>query len=195
MSATFAPFGLRPVYHPSGYARPQAFAEPFSSNYAVNLYQGTPVTMNTSGNLVVAANGTGIIGVFDGVEYTDANGRRQYSKRWVASTTTSGAAIVAYVWAEPTTIFEIQTNGSLAQTSIGDQMNFSAAAGFAVGDGSTTTQLSTMGGDPTLVGVGVQGMLRVLDVSPYVDNAWGDAFTIARVNIARHEYVANIVAV
>lgn len=195
MSATLNGFGLRPTYHPSGLSRPTAYPAAFSAAYATSLYQGTPVALDTNGNIIIAVQGANdYIGAFDGVEYTDSNGRRQYVKQWVASTA-NVTDVVAYVWDDPTCVYEIQADGSLAQTSIGDQANFSTTAGSLVGTGSNTTQLSATAMSATLAGAGSQGQLRIIGLSPYVDNAWGDAFTIARVQIARHQYVSNKVAI
>ena len=43
MSATSAPFGLRPVYHPSGLDRAQALANIIESGYAANILKGQAV--------------------------------------------------------------------------------------------------------------------------------------------------------
>ena len=115
-----------------------------------------------------------------------------YSKRWIAST--AATEITAYVWDDPNTVFEAQAEGTLTRAAIGDQANFSVAGGFTVGAGNNTTQLSTMALSITLAGAGVQGMLKILDRAPYVDNDFGDAFVILTVQIARHQYVANKVA-
>jgi len=37
---------------------------------------------------------------------------------------------------------------------------------------------------------GAQGQLQILDLAPYVDNAWGDNFTIVRVQVARRQISA-----
>lgn len=193
MSATLAPFGLRPIYNQSGLVRPKAYIGGITSAYGTSLYRGTPVLLTTNGVINVGANAGDVVGVFAGVEYTDSNGRRQYSSYWPASL--AATQIIAWVWDDPRTVFEAQAEGSLAQTAIADQANFSVAANRAVGDGSTTTGLSTMALSTTLAGNGAQGMLRILDKSLYVDNDWGDSYTVVTVQIARHQYVGNKVAV
>lgn len=193
MSSALNPFGLRPVYHPSGIARARAYPGGISTGFATDLYQGTPVAIDTSGLIALATLTNDFIGSFDGVEYTDANGRRQYSKRWIAST--AATDIVAYVYDDPLTVFEIQADGSLAQTSVGDQADFSGTAGYLIASGNNTTQLSTTALSSTLQGAGVQGQCRVIELANYVDNAWGDTYTIVRVMIAQHEYVANKVGI
>jgi hypothetical protein len=190
---TLNSFGMRPVYHPSGVARATAYIGGIATGFASDLYQGTPVALATTGLLALGANAADFIGAFSGVEYTDANGRRQFSKRWVAST--AATEIIAYVYDDPEIVYEAQVNGVAAQTAVGDQANFSAVGGLTVGAGNNTTQLSTMALDATLAGAGAQGMLRVLDKSLTPGNDWGDAFTILRVTIARHQYVSNKVAI
>jgi hypothetical protein len=192
MSASLAPFGLRPITHQSGLIRPRGLYQGIATGYATDLYMGTPVLMTTAGVLNVAVNGSDMIGVFDGVEYVDSNGRRQYVKRWTASTVPTGTDWIAYFYDDPVATYEIQCNGSLAQTSIGDQLNFDATQ--TAGLGNNTTQLSSAAASPTLAGAAAQGMLRIVDLSTYVDNAWGDAFTIVKVQIARHQYTSNKVA-
>jgi hypothetical protein len=193
MSALLAPFGLRAVSHPSGVLKAKVYTAPWASGFATNLYQGSAVILQTGGTLTIAANAADWLGAFVGCEYTDSNGRRQYSKFWPAST--SATQIVAYVYDDPLTTYEIQAEGTLAQTAIGDQANFSVAANRAVGDGTTTPGLSTTAASITLAGAGSQGMMRVLDKARYVDNDWGDTFTIIQVQNARSQYVAVKVAI
>lgn len=193
MSSTLAPFGLVPRFHPSGLGRATAYPAGISSAFATDLYQGTAVALGTSGVLALATLTNDFIGSFDGVEYTDANGRRQYAKRWIASTVATD--IVAYVYDDPQIVYEIQSSGSIAQTAIGDQADFSGTAGYLIASGNNTTQLSTTAISSSLEGAGVQGQLRIIGLAPYADNAWGDTYTIVRVMIAQHQYVANKVAI
>ena len=50
MSATSAPFGLRPAFHPSGLDRAQALAGGIVSGYASNIFKGQPVQYGTTAN-------------------------------------------------------------------------------------------------------------------------------------------------
>lgn len=194
MSATLAPFGMRPIFHPSGLDRARAYIAGIATGYASAMYRGSPVKLTTSGTVnLAAASGADMIGAFDGCEYLDANGKPTYSTYWPASQAATNT--VAYVWDDPNTVFEMQAEGALAQTAIGDQTNFSVAAGYGVGDGSTLTGLSTCAMTSTLAGAGSQGMLSVRGLSLYPDNAWGDAYTVAQVVMARHQYVAVKVAI
>ena len=189
MSSTSAPFGFRPVYHPTGMDRAVALAGGIPSGYATGILKNQPVALDTNGNIIIATAGSAFIGVFAGVEYTDASGRRQINNQWPANTAYQTGSCIAYYYQEQTIVYEVQSNATLAQTSIGDQCNMASATA-----GSTTTGLSAaMLG--TVVGSGSQGDFRIIDLAPYADNAWGDPFVIVRVQISRHQYTANIVAI
>lgn len=186
MSATSAPFGMRPVYHPSGLDRASAYT--IGTGYGSAIYKGSPVILNTDGTLNIGTTNADILGVFDGVEYTDSTNKPTYSNYWIASTAATN--VTAWVWDNPVTVYEIQSSGSIAATAVGDQADF-----VNPGTGSTATGLSTAQINATLKGAGVQGQLRIVGLSLYPDNAWADAYTIVQVQIARQQYVANKVAI
>lgn len=197
MSATLAPLGLVPSYHPSGQMRANNYINGLSAAYATALYKGTPVTLNTSGQIVIGAvSAADILGSFAGVEYTDSTGRRIVSDYWPASQAVlAGSETWVWVYDDPLIVYTIQADGAVAQAAIGDQANFSATAGYLVTSGSTLTGRSSCGINATLAGATVQGTLRILgkDLSP--DNDWGDAYTKVQVQIARHVYVGSKVAI
>lgn len=193
MSASLNAFGLRPVRHKSGRAVARAVANGIASGYAVDLYRFTPVAFDTNGQLVIAANGSDFVGSFAGVEYTDSNGRRQHSNHWPANL--AATEIVAYVYDDPDTIYEIQAEGSVAQSGVGAHADFSVAAGNAVGDGDDISQQSRAAVSDTLVAAAAQGMLRILGKSNDPANDWGDDFTVLEVTVARHQFVASKVAI
>jgi len=191
MSATSAPFGLRPAFHPSGLDRAQALANGIASAYDTDILKGAPVKQNTSGNIVIAAASDAILGAFAGVEWTDTTGRRRVNNYWPANTAYQTGSCIAYFYNDPNIVYEIQTDATITQASIGDQYNFSANTGFTVTSGSTTTGLSTTGlGVSTAAGAGGTGVMRVVDLSAYPDNAWGDSYVIVRVQISKHQYAA-----
>lgn len=195
MSATNAPFGLRPAYFPTGLERAQALTNGIASGYGSNILKGQPVQYGTTANggtlgtIVIAATTGAIAGSFDGVEWTDTTGRRRVSNYWPAST--SGTNIVAYFFNDLNIVYEIQTDATIAQTSIGNEYNFSNITA-----GSTTTGLSACTlGVSTAAGNGAQGQLRVVDIAPYPDNAWGDAYVIVRVQIANSQFYGAVTAI
>jgi len=190
MSAVSAPFGLRPSFHPSGLDRAIALANGIASTYNTGILKGQPVALNTSGNIVAATAGSAYQGAFAGHEWTDVSGRRQISNQWVANTAYTTGSEVTYYYSDPNIVYDIQANGSLAQTSIGDQANFASITA-----GSTTTGLSQCMISTSLVGSGAVGDLRIINLTPQVDNAWGDAYTIVRVTINESQFNASVLAV
>lgn len=190
MSSSNAPFGLRPSFHPSGLDRAVAIANGIASGYSTGILKGQPVAQNTSGNIITATAGSAFLGAFAGVEWTDSSGRRQISNQWTASTTYQTGSCVTYLYTDPNIVYDIQADGSVAQTAIGDQANLSN-----VSSGSTTTGLSQCTMSATLAGAGNVGDLRIINLTPAVDNAWGDAYTVVQVQISRHQYVATVNAV
>lgn len=190
MTTVSAPFGLRPANHPSGAIRPKRMQDGIASGYASTLYKGTPIALNSSGQIIIATGAADLIGSFWSVEYTLA-GRRVLSDYWPANTVpdTTGDPFFVYYFDDPQITYEIQGAGSYAQTAVGDQADFSNITA-----GSTITQLSqaTLG---TLVGAASQGQFRITGLAIYANNAWGDTYTVVQGQIARHQYVSNKVAV
>ena len=203
MSSTSAPFGLRPAFHPSGLDRAQALANGIVSGFATDIYKGAPVRYNSTAGTSVAAGtitnaaASGVwSGAFAGCEFTDTTGRRRVSNYWPASTTFQTGSCVAYFYNDQNIIYEIQSDATIAQTSLGGEYNFSASTGFTVTSGNSTTGLSTTGlGVSTAVADGAQGSMRVVDIAPYVDNNWGDSFVIVRVVNARSQYFGSVTAI
>lgn len=191
MSTVSAPFGMVPRYSQLGPVRPQAYPYGIASGYGSALYKGMPVTMSTAGTIVQATTAQDIMGVFAGWEGVDNTGRFITSNQWAASQAyNAGEVMNAYIWQDPSIVFSIQCDGSLAQTSIGDQADFSNITA-----GSTVTGYSAATISSTLKGAGVQGQLRIIELDLLQNNAWGDAFTVVHVQIARLQYVANKVAI
>ena len=182
MSTVSQPFGLRPSYSPSGVVRPTAYT--ILTGYASNILQNQPVKIGTDGTVQAAAIGDRFIGTFQGVEFTDSDGRRRVSNKWTASQ--AGTDIVAYVTLDPTIVYEIQANGSLAVTDIGSQADFTTITA-----GSTVTGLSALMLDTATLTTSGNASLRIIDLAPGPDNAFGDNYTIVQVQIAEHQNVAD----
>jgi hypothetical protein len=203
MSSTSAPFGLRPAFHPSGLDRAQALANGIVSGYGTDILKGAPVRYNsTAGTSVAAGTITNAAasgawsGAFAGVEFTDTTGRRRVSNYWPAGTTFQTGSCVAYFYNDNDIVYEIQTDATIAQTSLGGEYNFSAATGVTVTSGSNVTGLSsTCLGVSTAVANGAQGAMRIVDIAPYVDNNWGDNFVIVRVVNAQSQYFGSVTAI
>ena len=182
MSTTSQPFGLRPAFSPSGVLRPTAYS--ITSGYSANILQNQPVKIGTNGTIEAAAIGDRFIGTFQGVEFTDSDGRRRVSNKWTASL--AATEIVAYVTLDPTIVYEIQANGPIAVTDIGKQANYTTITA-----GSTVTGLSALMLDTASLTDSGNEALRIIGLSPGPDNTFGDNFTIVEVQVAEHQNVAD----
>lgn len=194
MSISSAPFGLRPAFHPSGLDRAQALAGGITSGYASNILKGQPVAYSPSNGVIIiatAGNSNAWSGAFAGVQWTETNGRARVSNYWPANTTYVAGSCVAYFYNDQNIVYEIQADGSMAQTTIGNEFTFTN-----VTVGSTTTGLSQCTlGSATAVGNGNPGQMRVVDIAPYPGNDWGDAYTIVRVVNSQSQFFGTVNAI
>jgi hypothetical protein len=208
------------VYHPSGLDRAvpfvgtntfvtgTTFTAPYSLGSGESFFQYQPVSLTASGQLTIAnqtaASGT-VYGVFDGVEYTTAEGRRTVGKSASKLTLDAATQIVFWIFSDPALVYEAQVNGSASTASIGRQYNFDTTAGSLVTSGYTIgtggAGFSTTALLATPVATTVQGQVRVVGLGREVAyptgelNAWGDAFTIVQVQIANNTFVAPKVSI
>jgi len=220
MSATFQPFGLKPVYHPSGldravpfvgtntYVPGTTYTAPYSLSSGQSFWQFQPVAITSSGQLTIAnqtATSGKVYGVFDGVEYTNSDGRRSVAKYAAKTTLDASTNIVFWIFSDPALVYEAQVNGSATSAAIGTEYNFDTTTGstvtdgYAIGNGgagfSTTALLATA------VGSGNQGQVRVVGLGREVaypagnTNQWGDAYTIVQVQISNNQFAAASVSV
>lgn len=195
MSATNAPFGLRPAFFPTGLERAQALANGITSGYSGNILKGQAVQYSPNAGVILpvldTTTNSGLVsGSFQGVEWTDTTGRRRVSNYWPASTSYIAGSCIAYFYNDQQIVYEIQADGTIAQTAIGNEANLS---NFTAG--STTTGLSQMTLSASLVGSASAGQFRIVDIAPYADNAWGDAYTVVRVQISKPQFVATVNAI
>ena len=216
MSATFQPFGLKPAYHPSGLDRAVPFAgtntyvtgvsgysAPYSLSSGQSFWQYQPVAITSSGQLTIAnqtASSGKVYGVFDGVEYTNSDGRRSVDKYASKLTLDASTNIVFWIFADPAIVYEAQINGSATASAIGTEYNFdtttnyTTADGYAIGNGgagfSTTALLATAVGSTNQGQVRVVGLGREVAYPAGNTNAWGDAYTIVQVQICNNQFAA-----
>ena len=180
MSTTLKPFGLKPAFHPSGLDRSTPFAGTnsyvtgtpnFSAGYTLAdgaaFYQYQPVAIEAAtGNLQIATTtaGSRMFGSFDGVEFTDSQGRRSVAKWASKATLDASTQIVFWLFTDPQLVYEIQATGPVAATAIGAEYNFSATAGYTPSSGTTVgvsggAGFSTTALSNTPVAAGAQGRL------------------------------------
>lgn len=177
-----APFGFQPVYHSSGYVRPQAMT--MTDNYANNILQYQPVKI--AAGVVAPVTGTEpFVGTFMGVEFTDSDGRRRVSNKWVGGNI--GTNITAYITLDPLIVYQIQSTAAINVDDIGEQFDFGTPTA-----GSLTTGLSAATLDAASSAANAQ--MRLIGITPGADNNWGDTYVICQVQISEHQNVATIAA-
>lgn len=187
MASTSSPYGLVPISDQSGPApRRVRIPNGIASGYATSIYTGTPVKLNPSTGVIQAVTATSdqIFGVFAGCEFTPLGGRPGEFPYWPGGSVvdTTGDFFV-YIW--PAWIaslrFQIQADGSVGQTFLGQQFNFS---NFAAG--STITGISGVTVAAAGVSQGVQGQVALTEFfdTTGIYGTIGDAFTDLIVTIA-----------
>ena len=220
MATTLKPFGLKPVYHPSGLDRATPFVgtnsfntgntytAPYSLSAGQSFFQFQPVSITASGQLTIAASAAAsgtVFGVFDGVEFTDSQGRRSVAKGASKATLDASTDIIFWIFSDPELVYEAQVNGSATTAAIGSQYNFETATGLTPASGTSIGNggafFSTCALNDTAVAAGAQGQVRVVGLGREVAyptgelNAWGDTYTIVQVKIANNTFVYPIASV
>lgn len=196
MSSTSAPFGFRPSFHNSGQMRPKAYT--IASTYAANIFMGDPVKLVDAGTIQLGTSdgsrtgtvdGVLLLGIFAGVEYTDALGKPTVSNFWPTGTTATN--IVAYVFDDPETLFDVQyanpgTPGTdTVQTAVGEECDWTATAP----GGSTSTGLSSTS---LTVIMATSGQFQITGFHMFPNDSLTDAYVTATVRINEHHYKAAV---
>lgn len=188
MTAVSAPFGFRAIYHPSGTVRPEEYTNALTSGYSNNILENQPVKLLDTGQIAeVSGTSDEFIGTFAGVTYTPVNGRPTLSNFWpAAATTQANTELLVYYTSDPWITYEIQTDGTVPQAgTVGSGTNFTNLTA-----GSTLTGLSQCTATATIIETSTAQM-RITNLSPYPDNAWGDAFVILQVMIGLSQFAGN----
>ena len=187
MSATASPYGLIPVYHPSGTDRAVAYT--INPTYNTAIYKGDPVILNTNGTVTVGTAAAALLGVFMGCEYVNSTGKPTYSNFYPASQAVqAGSVITAWVITDLESVFEVQMSGQLSATlatamaAIGDEADIIYTAG------TSATGLSACALNTTLAGNGAQKQFRITGFGLAPDNAPTDLFPIVRVTLANTQF-------
>ena len=192
MATVAAPYGLRPINLIGG----QVFAGstrliPIASAYNTNIFYGDIVAVATNGTIVKVTNvGTnadqfpaGVVGVFLGCTYTNPTLKYKLNAQyWPAGTVASDAQ--AYICDDPDALFQVQANGSVAQTALAGNYGVVQTAG------STTTGDSAIALDTTTAGTATTLGFRLVDFVNGPFSTVGDAYTdcIVKFNFGQHSY-------
>ena len=194
MSSTSAPFGFRPSFHNSGQMRPKAYT--IASTYAANIFSGDPVKLTDNGVIQLGTSdgtrsgttdGITLLGIFAGCQYLDATGKPTISPFWPSGTT--GTQIVAWVYDDPETLFDVQydnpSSGTTVQTAVGEECDWTVASP----GGSTQTGLS----NTKLTAIqATSGQFQITGFAGNINDSLTDAYVVATVRINEHAYKAAV---
>ena len=194
MSSTSAPFGFRASYHNSGQMRPKAYA--IASTYAANIFSGDPVKLTDNGVIQLGTSdgtrtgttdGISLLGIFAGCQYYDASGKPTISPFWPSGAT--GTEIVAWVYDDPETLFDVQYNnpsaGTTVQTAVGEECDWTVASP----GGSTQTGLS----NTLLTAIqATSGQFQITGFGFEINDSLTDAYVVVSVRINEHHYKAAV---
>ena len=194
MSSTSAPYGFRPSFHNSGQMRPKAYT--IASAYAANIFQGDPVKLTDAGTIQLGTSdgtrsgttdGISLLGIFAGCQYLDASGKPTISPFWPSGTT--GTEIVAWVYDDPETLFDVQYNnpspGTTVQTAVGEECDWTVASP----GGSTQTGLS----NTYLTAIqATSGQFQITGFAYEINDSITDAYAVVTVRINEHHYKAAV---
>ena len=195
MASTATPYGLRAVNELGGlpYAGStrQFLIDP--AGYATNIFNGSVVAINAAGYLEIVTNlgsaadpfPAGVIGVFVGCSYVNAQGQQIFAQYYPAGTT---GVVSASVIDDDRTVFQMQSAGSLAQTALGMNVNFAAVQSTSTGstqNGNSTTAASATPVATTGVAFRIVGFVQSQGFSTV-----GDAKTdiLVKFNPVAHSY-------
>lgn len=197
MASTSSPYGLRPLnlLGGQGYAgSTRLYAIPAS--YAVSIQFGDPVIITNTGStrgylarfnatttattVTSTGGGFGFVGVFVGCTYTDPTYGKVFRQTYTAGNTASD--IQGYVVDDPDALFQVQADGSLAQTALG----CNAALIQTVAGNSGANIISGVGLQASSIATTSTLPVRIVDFVNSTTSQIGDAYTDVIVRINTH---------
>jgi len=160
MSATAAPFGLRPVGNLGGTYNSSFRQYPILSSESTRICFGDVVKLTDAGSTTTIQKDTGTtsatpIGIFMGCRYTDiSTGQTQFSQIWSGTAHTNG---MVYVADDPNILFEIQADGTVNDDDI------AANAALVQGTSNATLGISRVSLDISTAATTAALPIRIVD--------------------------------
>ena len=176
MSATAAPFGLRPVGNLGGNYNGSFRQYPILSTESTAIVFGDVVKLTDAGTTTTIQKDTGTtsatpIGIFMGCRYTDlSTGQTQFSQVWSGAAHTNG---MVYVADDPNILFTIQAAGA-----VNNDDNASNCA-LVQGSANTTLGISRVSLDISTAATTAALPIRIVDwLGGYDGDEYGTSFPI-----------------
>jgi hypothetical protein len=178
-------FGLRPYRKLDG--TPLVGAQnryTIASNYGTAIYQGDLVIPVTGGNIErhTAGNSTAVVGVFNGVFYTDPTTQKPTWKNYYPGSVVA-SDITAFVVDDPDAVFLMDADAAFARADLFQNYSVTNATG------NTKTGISEVQLDVSESGTNASFIIQAIDISQDPDNsdtASANANILVRIN--KHFY-------
>ena len=176
MSATLAPFGLRPIGTLSGGPVPVIRQYPILSTESTRICFGDVVKLTDAGGTTTIQKDTGTttatpIGIFAGCRFTDLNSSQlTFSQQWSGAANTDG---MAYVIDDPTVLFTMQADSTVNDDDLAANAAIvQTASSAALSISRVTLDISTAATTNTLP-------VRIVDwLGGYDGDQYGTAYPI-----------------
>ena len=163
-----AAFGMKPVRMIGGgvYTGGQSRYR-IAANYGTSIFQGDMVAQVTGGGIEVHADGgtVPIVGVFNGVQYTDPTTKEQvYSNYYPASTNASD--LIAFVIDDPNVVYEVQADAAFPVADLFGNFDIVYSS-----SGSTVTGISGAELEVSTGATGTSLPIKAIDISEDPENS------------------------
>lgn len=196
MSAIATPYGLKPVNLIGGRVYAGALRQlKIASAYNTAIGYGDIVQVGTNGTIQkVTEVGTnaapfpaGTVGVFLGCSYTDPVLKYFLTaQQWTAGTVAPDA--MAFICDDPDAVFQIQANGTVAQTDLHTNCPVvQGAVNTATGNSTVSLDISGKNTTATIA-------FKIIDFVNAPGSTVGDAYTdvLVKFNPSSHAYLAGL---
>jgi hypothetical protein len=175
MTATAAPFGLRPIGRLGG-GTVETRAYPILSSESTRICYGDVVKLTDAGSTTTIQKDTGTttatpIGIFVGCQFIDLNSKQlTFSQQWSGAANTEG---MAFVVDDPAALFAIQ-----ADSTVNDD-DLAANAALVQGTSNADLSISRVSLDISTAATTATLPLRIVDwLGGYNGDEYGTAFPI-----------------
>jgi hypothetical protein len=172
-------FGLRALGNLSATGGQKQYGYEIADNQSGAIYQGDLVTVY-DGYLVkfAPATHTAAVGVFNGCNYIDpSTGKPTWKNFYPGSVNITQGKIIADVIDDPSQLFIIQVDESVAQTDVGKNADVVGTGG------STTTGVSTMELDSSTIAKTAALNLKIVGLWDVPGNTYGtNAVVVVKIN-------------
>ena len=181
MANVLEKFGLRPYRKLDG--TPLVGAQnryTIASNYGTAIYQGDLVVPVTGGNIerATANTSTAVVGVFNGVFYTDPTTQKPTWKNYYPGSVVA-SDITAFVVDDPDAVFLMNADAAFARADLFQNYSITNATG------NTKTGISEVQLDVSVSGTASTFVVQAIDISQDPNNsdvASANANILVRIN-------------